>query len=75
MWKCKKCGSTHITCNAIVAINRFGKPDKYGIAEVESINLKGLKSTDIDDIYTDIYWCENCMNEKKDINELAYWEE
>lgn len=72
MWKCKKCGSTKITCNAKGTYFGYSVPNENGIADTSQIDISDI-TFDENDVYTDLYWCENCMTEEKDINKLADW--
>lgn len=63
-WKCKKCGSKD-NITVIETINYHNcKLDKYE----EVINC-------IDETTDRGYWCENCNNESRELEELAEWEE
>ena len=71
-WVCNHCGSHNITCNFKTEVTGYGKPNVFGVAEIKDI--KNAEISSIGDIITDLYWCEDCQKESRDINELAHWE-
>lgn len=71
MWICNHCGSSDITCNFKSDIYGYSRPNALGIARLENINSFVVSS--IGDIETDLYWCEKCQKEARDIIQLAHW--
>ena len=42
MWKCKKCGSTKITCNAKGTYFGYSVPDENGMADTSQIDISDI---------------------------------
>ena len=72
-WVCNHCGSNNITCNFKAVVHGYGKPNQLGVTDVDDI--KNAEISHVEDIVTDLYWCERCQKEAKSINELAHWED